>query len=102
HVTVAAQTIPLKHTCLVVATQNPIEYEGTYPLPEAQLDPFLSKLQMGYPSQSDELEMLKRTEKTHPIAMTEPVMTSEELILAQEEVAEKDYVAENIQQYNIN
>lgn len=102
HVTVDGQTIPLKQPFFVMATQNPIEYEGTYPLPEAQLDRFLLKLQMGYPSQSDELEMLKRTEKTHPIAMIEPVMTSEELILAQEEVEENVYVDENIQQYIVN
>src|SRR5699024_11357723 len=89
HVTVDGQTIPLKQPFFVMATQNPIEYEGTYPLPEAQLARVLLKLQMGYPSQSDQLEMLKRTEKTHPIEMIEPVMTSEELLIAQEEVEEK-------------
>src|SRR5699024_10706904 len=101
-VTVDGNTVLLQRPFFVMATQNPIEYEGTYPRPEAQLDRFLVKLQMGYPSQSDELEMLKRIETTHPIAMIEPVMTSEELILAQEEVEENVYVDENIQQSIVN
>ena len=49
-----------------MATQNPVEYEGTYPLPEAQLDRFLLKLKMGYPSPEEEFEILNRMEKTNP------------------------------------
>src|SRR5690625_5207055 len=64
-VTVDGITMPLKDPFFVMATQNPIEYEGTYPLPEAQLDRFILKLKMGYPSIDDELEMLMRTSKDH-------------------------------------
>ncbi|HEX6593417.1 MAG TPA: MoxR family ATPase [Bacillota bacterium] len=101
-VTVDGQTIPLKQPFFVMATQNPIEYEGTYPLPEAQLDRFLLKLKMGYPTIDDEVEILKRTEKGHPIEAIQPVMTKEELIRVQEDVQKNVYVDENIQQYIVN
>ncbi|MBN1280222.1 MAG: MoxR family ATPase [Candidatus Thermoplasmatota archaeon] len=61
--TMEGETYPLEKPFLVLATQNPIEYEGTYPLPEAQIDRFLMKLNMGYPSAADEFEMLRRMEK---------------------------------------
>ncbi|GIO28067.1 AAA family ATPase [Ornithinibacillus bavariensis] len=100
-VTVDGKTIPLQRPFFVMATQNPIEYEGTYPLPEAQLDRFLLKLTMGYPSLREELEMLERTSKQHPIETISPVMTKEELVSIQEEVRNV-YIESNVQQYIIN
>jgi len=100
-VTVDGKTIRLKKPFFVMATQNPIEYEGTYPLPEAQLDRFILKLNMGYPSMQDELEMLERTSKYHPIDTISSVMTKEELVSIQDEVNDV-YVDQNIQQYIIN
>src|SRR5699024_10389227 len=61
HITTEAQTIPLNDPFFVMATQNAIEYEETYPLPEAQLDRVILKLKMGYPSQEEELEILAKT-----------------------------------------
>jgi MoxR-like ATPase len=100
-VTVDGDTIPLQKPFFVMATQNPVEYEGTYPLPEAQLDRFILKLTMGYPSLTDELEMLERTSKEHPIESLSPVMTKEELVLIQKEVR-NIYIEKNVQQYIVN
>lgn len=100
-VTVDGATVPLKAPFFVMATQNPIEYEGTYPLPEAQLDRFILKLKMGYPSFVDELEMLERTSRNHPIETIHPVMTREELVSIQEDVKEV-YIDRSVQQYIIN
>ncbi|GAB3800243.1 AAA family ATPase [Virgibacillus kimchii] len=101
NVTVDGKTIPLNQPFFVMATQNPIEYEGTYPLPEAQLDRFILKLKMGYPSFMEELEMLEITAKDHPIEQIEAVMTREELVGVQEEVKEV-YIDKNVQHYIIN
>lgn len=100
-VTVDGKTIPLQKPFFVMATQNPIEYEGTYPLPEAQLDRFVLKLTMGYPSLENELEMLERVSKEHPIETISPVMSKEELVLIQEEVRQV-YIEKNVQQYIVN
>ncbi|WP_339217080.1 MoxR family ATPase [Ornithinibacillus sp. FSL M8-0202] len=100
-VTVDGKTIPLQKPFFVMATQNPIEYEGTYPLPEAQLDRFILKLTMGYPSLENELEMLERISKEHPIETISPVMSKEELVLIQEEVRQV-YIEKNVQQYIVN
>ncbi|MYL61223.1 AAA domain-containing protein, partial [Virgibacillus halodenitrificans] len=100
-VTVDGKTIPLKQPFFVMATQNPIEYEGTYPLPEAQLDRFILKLKMGYPSMAEELEMLQRTSKQHPLETIHAVMSRDELIELQQEVKEI-YIDKSIQQYIIN
>lgn len=101
NVTIDGNTIPLKQPFFVMATQNPIEYEGTYPLPEAQLDRFILKLKMGYPSAEQELRMLELTSKDHPIEAISAVINREELMSIQEEV--KDiYIDRNVQQYIIN
>lgn len=97
-VTIDGTTMLLNKPFFVMATQNPIEYEGTYPLPEAQLDRFILKLKMGYPSFEEELEILQRTSRDHPIEDISAVMTKEELISIQEEVKEV-YIDENVQQY---
>lgn len=73
-VTVDGVTYPLEHPFVLLATQNPIEYEGTFPLPEAQLDRFLIKLALGYPSASEEGDMLRRLQREHPIASLAPVV----------------------------
>jgi len=101
NVTVDGNTIELERPFFVMATQNPIEYEGTYPLPEAQLDRFLFKLKIGYPTVQEELEMLERTSRDHPIDTIEPVMTKDELIMLQEEVKDV-YVDQQVQQYIIH
>src|SRR6516162_5727311 len=66
-VTVDGQTYPLKAPFMVVATQNPIDHEGTFPLPEAQLDRFLVRLSLGYPGMAEESKMLERLQRSHPI-----------------------------------
>lgn len=85
-VTVDGETIEIPKPFFVMATQNPIEYEGTYPLPEAQLDRFLLKLKMGYPDILDEIEVLRRAETTKPIETLTSVVTLEELIHLQQQV----------------
>ncbi|MDL4841999.1 AAA family ATPase [Aquibacillus rhizosphaerae] len=99
-VTVDGRTIDLKKPFFVMATQNPIEYEGTYPLPEAQLDRFILKLKMGYPSPDQELEMLNRTSKEHPIHRVDAVMNKEELIDVQHQVREV-FMDNSVKQYII-
>jgi MoxR-like ATPase len=85
-VTVDGVTMNIPKPFFVMATQNPIDYEGTYPLPEAQLDRFLLKLRMGYPTHTEEIEVLKRAEKSAPIENLSSVMSVEDLILLQKEV----------------
>ncbi|WP_054950872.1 AAA family ATPase [Numidum massiliense] len=85
-VTVDGVTRQLPQPFFVMATQNPIEYEGTFPLPEAQLDRFLMKLHLGYPSERDEVEMLERQQTTHPLAALKPVVSKEELCQLQARV----------------
>lgn len=87
-VTVDGETIRIPQPFFVMATQNPIEYEGTYPLPEAQLDRFLFKLKMGYPKRLEEVQVLARAEKTVPIDHLETVLTIRELAELQHAVKE--------------
>ncbi|WP_322509470.1 MoxR family ATPase [Anaerolinea sp.] len=85
-VTVDGVTHPLPTPFLVMATQNPIEYEGTFPLPEAQLDRFLLRIRLGYPSLEDEIKILWEQQYQHPIQTLEPVLSQEELLQMQETV----------------
>ncbi len=87
-VTIDGITMQIPKPFFVMATQNPIEHEGTYPLPEAQLDRFLLKLKMGYPHPSEEIEVLNRLEKSSPIDELYPVISLEELINLQQQVKE--------------
>ncbi|NMH74931.1 MoxR family ATPase [Bacillus sp. RO2] len=87
-VTVDGNTLSLGNPFFVMATQNPIEYEGTYPLPEAQLDRFLFKMNMGYPSPQEEVNILHTTEKKQPINELQSVITLEELQEMQKQVKE--------------
>jgi MoxR-like ATPase len=83
-VTVDGVTHSLEQPFLVIATQNPIDQEGTFPLPEAQLDRFLMKFQLGYPTMEEELKMLQMLEKQHPVDSLEAVVTAAELKGCQE------------------
>ncbi|MCD6344227.1 MAG: MoxR family ATPase [Anaerolineae bacterium] len=85
-VTVDRITHPLPRPFMVLATQNPIEYEGVFPLPEAQLDRFMFRISLGYPVAWDELQILDRQQFRHPIETLEPVATVEELLAAQEAI----------------
>jgi MoxR-like ATPase len=78
-VTVDGITRPLPAPFLVLATQNPIEYEGTFPLPEAQLDRFLMRLSLGYPQEDDEIQILRNLRKQHPIETVAQVVEGSEL-----------------------
>ena len=97
-VTVDGQTYQLAAPFFVIATQNPIEHEGTFPLPEAQLDRFLMKLAIGYPSFSDENSMLERLRLKHPIDDIEQVAEAGELSVAFRTVREV-YVHEKVREY---
>jgi MoxR-like ATPase len=77
--TIDGKTYPLPKPFLVLATQNPIELEGTFPLPEAQLDRFLLKISLGYPNKTEEMAMLKRFQKDDPFVTLEPVAGPEQL-----------------------
>ncbi|MEA3308523.1 MAG: MoxR family ATPase [Chloroflexota bacterium] len=83
-VTVDGITYPLPRPFMVLATQNPIEYEGTFPLPEAQLDRFLLRISLGYPSSEDEVQVLDRQQFRHPVETLAAVTTIAELRAAQE------------------
>lgn len=78
--TIDETTVPLPAPFLVIATQNPIELEGTFPLPEAQLDRFLIRLQLGYPEEAEEEEMLLRFEQAEPLAELQPVTAAGEIL----------------------
>ena len=79
-VTVDGQTMPLPHPFLLIATQNPIELEGTYPLPEAQLDRFLLRMRVDYPGMDDERAMLYRFQEAQPLETLTPVLTGDALL----------------------
>jgi len=99
-VTIADETFKLKQPFLVMATQNPIEQEGTYPLPEAQIDRFMLKLKVGYPSKDEELQILGRyTTGQEPSARA--VASVEELMMARDVVC-RLYVDEKVQRYIVD
>ncbi|HET9495715.1 MAG TPA: MoxR family ATPase [Chloroflexia bacterium] len=85
-VTVDGVTYPLPRPFIVLATQNPIEYEGTFPLPEAQLDRFVMRITLGYPNRAEEIEVLNRQEQTHPLGRLEQVVDAAELVAGQQAI----------------
>ncbi len=104
-VTVDGTTHPMDRPFLVLATQNPIEYEGTFPLPEAQLDRFLLRISLGYPEKEDEIRVLDSQQFRHPVENLEQVVSVEELLQAQEKIKEvyvdpliKSYIVELVRQ----
>ncbi|MBI1899908.1 MAG: MoxR family ATPase [Planctomycetia bacterium] len=97
-VTVDGTTYELKPPFLVIATQNPIDHEGTFPLPEAQLDRFLVRFSLGYPTMEEELQLLERLQMAHPLDSLEPVVSAEEMVACQKAVR-GIHVDEKIRRY---
>ncbi len=97
-VTMGGTTRKLPAPFLVLATQNPIEYEGTFPLPEAQLDRFLMRLSLGYPEQADEIAILRNQRKEHPIEAVQSVAQGETLLALRDAVTEV-HVDETLEAY---
>ncbi len=97
-VTAEGETKPLPRPFMVMATQNPIELEGTFPLPEAQLDRFLMKIQMGYPSAEDDRLILSRFRKTDPLEGLEPVITADDLT-GMQKACRDVHVADDVEDY---
>ena len=97
-VTVDGVTYQLPDPFLVMATQNPIEYEGTFPLPEAQLDRFFIRLQLGYPKEREEIAILDAQRVIHPLETIEQVMGAEELLKAMSAVKDV-HIAEQVKTY---
>ena len=93
-------TRPLQRPFFVLATQNPVDYQGTYPLPEAQLDRFLMRIELGYPAAEHELRMLFGQQRVHPLDDLQPVASAEELVALQAAVREVR-VAEPVAQYAV-
>jgi MoxR-like ATPase len=100
-VSVDGVTRSLERPFVVMATQNPIEYEGTFPLPEAQLDRFLMRISMGYPSFAEELSVIEGQEKTHPIDQLEAVASSDDVIKLQD-AAKNVYVDTAVREYIVS
>lgn len=100
-VTVDGVSHPLGPPFMVLATQNPIEYEGTFPLPEAQLDRFMLRIQLGYPGKEEEIEILSRQQHRHPIDVLGQVVDVEELREAQEAV-KNIYVDQLVKEYIVD
>ncbi|HEV2912414.1 MAG TPA: MoxR family ATPase [Pyrinomonadaceae bacterium] len=88
HVTAEWTTHPLPAPFIVLATQNPIEHHGTYPLPESQLDRFMLRLRIGYPQTEDEIQILRDRERVDPLDELRPVMSAEDIMELQQHVAE--------------
>ena len=99
-ISVDLQTHALPRPFLVLATQNPIELEGTFPLPEAQVDRFLMKIRLGYPSEVDENNMLLRFEQRDPLDQLQPVLNSEQLLAFQQQVR-SIRVEDSVRQYSV-
>ena len=100
-VTVDGVTHRLDLPFMVMATQNPIEYEGTFPLPEAQLDRFLMRISLGYPNFAEELAIIEHQERVHPIESLQAVASPQD-ILGLQEAAKSVYVDELVRQYIVS
>ena len=100
-ITVDGTTYPLQEPFLILATQNPIEYEGTFPLPEAQLDRFMLRIQLGYPTPAEEMTVLSSQQYEHPLQNVYQVVSVQELLAAQQAIREV-YVADEIKRYIID
>ena len=97
-ITVDGVTHNLQKPFLVIATQNPVDHEGTFPLPEAQLDRFLMKFSIGYPTMDDELKILDRLQLSHPIDDLKPVVKASEIVACQKQ-ARKVHVDPKVRKY---
>jgi MoxR-like ATPase len=101
-VTLEGETLPLPDPFIVIATQNPIEYEGTFPLPEAQLDRFMVKLSIGYPSPEEEDEILKRRAERKKDVVALQAVISPETFLIMRAATEQVYVDADVRRYMVN
>ena len=101
-VSISGETLPLPQPFVVIATQNPIEYEGTFPLPEAQLDRFMIRLSVGYPSDIEEIEILQRRLDRKQDEITLDNLSSAEELLAMREAAENVIVHPDIEKYIVS
>ncbi|HVC32887.1 MAG TPA: MoxR family ATPase [Chloroflexota bacterium] len=101
-VTVDGVTYALPRPFIVLATQNPIEYEGTFPLPEAQLDRFLLRINLGYPKKRDEITLLERQQVQHPIEKLGEVINADDLTEVQQAIRQTVYVDELIRDYIVS
>ncbi|HZD10266.1 MAG TPA: MoxR family ATPase [Candidatus Binatia bacterium] len=108
-VTVDGKTYALERPFMVLATQNPIEYEGTFPLPEAQLDRFLLRIRLGYPDKQQEVVILDRQQYVHPVEEIEQIVSVDELLDAQKAVKDvyldekvKEYIVEIVRQTRVH
>jgi MoxR-like ATPase len=99
--TIDGETHVLDRPFMVIATQNPVENQGTFPLPEAQLDRFLIKVNLGYPTKEEGINILKRFKENNPLEEMNPVINREEIIAAQD-LYSKIYVNEDILHYIMN
>jgi MoxR-like ATPase len=97
-VSVDSQTYPLPHPFMVIATQNPWEHHGTFPLPESQLDRFLMRIRIGYPDLADEKKVLDRPQSLHPADELAPVLTLQEVLDLQDRV-EKVRLDDSLMEY---
>lgn len=97
-VSVDGETRKLQQPFIVIATQNPVDHEGTFPLPEAQLDRFLMRFSLGYPTLEEELQMLDKLQLAHPVDSIQPVVSAEDMIAAQNAVR-KVHVDPKIRNY---
>ncbi len=100
-VTIGEETFPLVDPFLVLATQNPVEQEGTYPLPEAQVDRFMLKIKVDYPTEDEELEIMRKMARTSKPESLSPVV-SPETILTARKVINDIYMDEKVEQYIID
>ena len=99
-VTVDLETVPLPRPFIIIATQNPVEMEGTFPLPEAQLDRFLLKVSLGYPSEDEEGEILSRFQQGNPLDSMSSVLDVKELLELQR-LCRQVYIEESVRRYVI-
>jgi MoxR-like ATPase len=100
-VTVDGNTYKLDEPFMVVATQNPIEMEGTYPLPEAQRDRFMARISMGYPDRDAEIEMLETHQAVSPLAAVSPVVTASD-VAAMTATVQQVYVSDAVKEYTVS
>ncbi|MFC4558178.1 AAA family ATPase [Virgibacillus kekensis] len=100
-VTIEGTTLPIDPPFIVLATQNPIESQGTFPLPEAQMDRFIMQIRVGYPSRDEEKEMMRRYQKAEPIEALEPAFSLEEIRELQEQVKQVR-ISEVIEDYMLD
>ena len=99
--TVDGVTYPMERPFLVLATQNPIEYEGTFPLPEAQIDRFMMRVSLGYPSPADEMRILELQREHHPVEDIGQIVTADELMAAQAAIKQV-YVDDLVKEYIVD